>query len=607
MLGDLLAASHVVTLEEIPTAAGEHASRVGWTSVGVYLADLQQQTLSPLGEGGPASEAGIEQTHGGASGGPQGPGGGGSGDGAGRGGSGDPPPGQGFSRRGASQQRASERRASRQESGRQRASRQEASPYGRSSRDGAAADRAPGDQPRRNAAPGNGALESVGNDATGNAASENPPLGNDAPGDPAPGNKAPGGVATGNTAPGNGAVPGDKPPDDKTSDGRKRLPGSEDEVFRGSAEHVASGHNVGAIAIEGTAAGRAYQSGCVTVDGRQWWVPLLDGTERLGVMGVTAGAGARMDQAAARQLRDLAALVTLMLVSKRGTSDSYARLVRRRGMNVAAEMEWRLMPPRTFATGRVLISAVMEPAYEVSGDAFDYAVAGDSVHVSLFDAMGHNLAAGLTAGLATAACRNHRRQHGGLVESAEAVERALLAEFGGERYATGILLDLDTTSGLLTWTNRGHYPPVVLRGARDVIELHCPPAPPMGTGLGMPGTLAQDQLEPGDRLLLYTDGVTEARSPGGEEFGLARLTDFLMRYQASQDLPVPEVLRRLIRHHLDYHQGRLNDDATILLLEWHGPVAYPPGRVEALVGLPYRSLPGEGPTRPRPLGDPRHG
>ncbi|MBB6436802.1 hypothetical protein HNQ79_003275 [Streptomyces candidus] len=341
------------------------------------------------------------------------------------------------------------------------------------------------------------------------------------------------------------------------------------------------------LRIEGTLPGRAYQYSEVLADGTagageyRWWVPLLDGTERLGVLRVTTCAdGGRIRQ----DMTALASLVALILVSKRGHSDSFARLTRAEPMNIAAEMQWHLMPPRTYADGRVVVAAAMEPAYRISGDAFDYAMAGPVVHLSIFDAMGHDTAAGLTANLAMAACRNSRRQGAGLAEITERIEQALIEQYGQKRYVTGILADLNTSTGVLTWVNRGHHPPVIIRQGRWVSDLHCRPAHPMGTGLGLKTVLCREQLEPGDRIVFYTDGITEARGLGDVEFGLKRFTDFLIRHHAD-GLPVPETLRRLIHAVLEYHHGRLEDDATVLFCEWLGPNPNSIGAAQALTGL----------------------
>ncbi len=340
------------------------------------------------------------------------------------------------------------------------------------------------------------------------------------------------------------------------------------------------------LTVDGTVAGRAYQYGQILPAGgkdgaHHRWVPLLDGTERLGVLHLTAAVD---DEHTVQDMLALAALVAMMVVGSRDTSDSYARLARTSPMNVAAEMQWQLMPPRTYADGRVVIGAVMEPAYQVSGDAYDYATAEDLVHLSVFDAMGHDTAAGLTANLALGACRNHRRQGTGLADLGDAVERVLLEQFGPSRYVTGILADLDTSNGRLTWVSRGHHPPLVIRGGRWTTHLQCRPCHPMGTDLGLPTHVGQEQLEPGDRLVLYTDGITEARTPGGQEFGLERFTDFLVRHHAG-DLSVPETLRRLIRAVLEHHAGQLQDDATILLCEWLGPAPWS-SRTAPLAGVP---------------------
>ena len=330
------------------------------------------------------------------------------------------------------------------------------------------------------------------------------------------------------------------------------------------------------LRVDGTLGGRAFQEVRVLAtrgpeeaeadEAEYWWVPMLDGTERLGVLRVrTAGQGG--EASVVDRMRHLASLVALVLVSTRPYSDSHARLVRTERMNVAAEMEWNLLPPLTFASEQMVIGAVAEPAYQLGGDAFDYAVAGDTVHLAVFDAMGHDVAAGITANLAMAACRNHRRHGTPLAEASQGIEAVLLRELGPRtRFVTAIMADLDTVTGTFTWVNRGHHPPVVIRGGRWITSLACPPSHPMGMDMGLPVIPCTEHLEPGDRVLLYTDGIIEARDRHGREFGLQRFVDFVIRHIAD-GFPVPETLRRLVRTLLDHHERPLQDDATVLLLE----------------------------------------
>ncbi|MGN9840405.1 PP2C family protein-serine/threonine phosphatase [Nonomuraea sp. H19] len=298
---------------------------------------------------------------------------------------------------------------------------------------------------------------------------------------------------------------------------------------------------------------------------RRLWVPLLDGTERLGVLGVTVPEAGELAEWRAKQL---ASLVSVLVISKRPHSDSYARLVRARPMTLSAEVMWNLLPPGTFADDDVVVSAALEPAYEMGGDAYDYAIDGRSLHVSLFDAMGHDTSAGLTATVAMGSCRHNRRQGMDLPTISEAIDAAIKEQFAG-RFATGIIASLDLREGLLSWVNRGHHPPLVIRGGRWVATLESVPFPdpPMGFGLEMPTALRHYQLQRGDRLLFYTDGIIEARSPDGEPFGLERFADFIVRHEAD-GMSAPETLRRLIQAILRHQSGRLQDDATVLTVEW---------------------------------------
>ncbi|WP_433477558.1 PP2C family protein-serine/threonine phosphatase [Spirillospora sp. CA-142024] len=329
------------------------------------------------------------------------------------------------------------------------------------------------------------------------------------------------------------------------------------------------------LKIDRTVAGRAFQTvrpvlGQVFDDGTcQYWAPILDGTERIGVLRVTIR---REDENARRETGCLASLVALMIVSKRPYSDGYARLVRTREMSVSAEMQWRMMPPLTFANDQVAIGAALEPAYRLGGDAFDYALAGDIVHLSVFDAMGHDTAAGLTSNLAVATGRNSRLQGTVLRDVGRRIEEVLLERDTSGRFVTAVLADLNLRTGMFSWVLHGHPAPVVIRGGRWVTTFQCEPGHPLGTDLGVPARVCAEQLEPGDRVLLYTDGIVEARDPEKAEFGLDRFVDFIIRHNAA-GLPVPETLRRLIHSILGHHAGRLDDDATVLVLEWHGTSA----------------------------------
>lgn len=338
--------------------------------------------------------------------------------------------------------------------------------------------------------------------------------------------------------------------------------------------------SVGPLGVDTTLAGRAYQHVQVLTQdlpGGQVrvWLPLLDGSDRLGVLTVVV-----TDPSAAGQpellvrLRRFAALAAELVMTKTLYGDTIVRLRRSRTMGLAAEMQWSLLPPLTFACDRVTIAAALEPAYQVAGDTVDYAVDASRARLAVFDAMGHGLQSAQLAALAVAAYRNARRTDRSLADTARIIDEALLAGFGGDAFATAVLAELDTHTGRLEWVNAGHPEPLLLRDGRLVKTLHADPAPPLGlgrsadpTGPADPVAVGSEQLEPGDRVLFYTDGVTEARSPAGDFFGPERLIDLISRNLAG-GLPIPETMRRVVRALLAHQQDRLSDDATMLLLEW---------------------------------------
>ncbi|MBB4933162.1 serine phosphatase RsbU (regulator of sigma subunit) [Lipingzhangella halophila] len=354
-------------------------------------------------------------------------------------------------------------------------------------------------------------------------------------------------------------------------------------LFPLPAQYDAAGEPLKPIRIDTTMAGLAFRmvesvparvsdtptesvpDGPAAHEPRRLWLPLLSGAERIGVLGVTLPEDNESQEYLARQL---ASLVALVIASKRDKNDAYASLVHTDQLALSAEVLWNLLPAPTLTHQNLVLSAMLEPAHEVGGDSYDYGLSGDLLHLGIFDAMGHDLASGLVATIAMATFRNNRRKGCDLTTIADNIDKTIADQFDPPRFTTGVLATLNTRTGWLSWANLGHHPPLVLRQGRSVATLDTgETGAPMGLGLGIRAELGHYQMEPGDRLVFYTDGVIEARSRDGEVFGLERFTDFLTRREAD-GMPAPETLRRLVQTVLEHQDDRLQDDATVVLVEW---------------------------------------
>ncbi|MFN2523278.1 MAG: PP2C family protein-serine/threonine phosphatase [Mycobacteriales bacterium] len=329
--------------------------------------------------------------------------------------------------------------------------------------------------------------------------------------------------------------------------------------------HVA-GQDRGEESIDGSVPGRAF-AGNAPVEvpaegGTRMWLPMLNGTDRVGVLGMTVES---VDDDTRRLAGRLTILVAELLITKGQCTDHFFRVRRRQGTTLAAEMQWHLLPPLMLSTPRVAVAGVVEPAYAVGGDSFDYALNNDTLHLGIFDAMGHGLRAATMCAVVVGAYRHARRNGIGLQDKYVCMDEAVADQFGEDHFATAQFAQLDTGTGRLDWVNAGHPRPLLIRDGKVVRALRGSTTLPVGFGGDKP-EINTEPLQPGDRVLFFTDGVVEQQTDDGDQLGIVRLADHVERESAA-GADAAETVRRLAAALMKPDRG-LRDDATLLLLEW---------------------------------------
>jgi serine phosphatase RsbU (regulator of sigma subunit) len=295
------------------------------------------------------------------------------------------------------------------------------------------------------------------------------------------------------------------------------------------------------------------------------WTVLAPVSERGEVIGLlelrTPHQPSDSDQA---EIATLAHLLAFVVVANGRHTDLFAWGQRSRPLSLSAEIQERLLPgPRTCEGGAFTLSGWLEPAAEIAGDTFDYCLGRGELDLSMTDAMGHGVAASLTATLCVSALRGARRRGAPLPELA-AEANAAVTDLGGrsglDDFVTGLVCRLDLESGVLTLVNAGHVPPYLARDGR-VTTLALPTNLPFGIFPGTSYESTELQLEPGDRLVLVTDGMLERN---------AAAIDLPAAIRDAASLHPREVTTALADSVLAATGHALSDDATVLCLDWYG-------------------------------------
>ncbi len=258
--------------------------------------------------------------------------------------------------------------------------------------------------------------------------------------------------------------------------------------------------------------------------------------------------------------------VVLLEIIAREITD--ARAARRRDQRQQRELEdarliQRGLLPGTMPQVAGVESAVAwQPAHNVGGDCFDAITFGRSLAISIADIAGKGLPAALLMSNLQAAVRAFAQESASPSVICGSVNRLLCRNMASGRFASFCYTRIEPDAGRIVYSNAGHNPPVLVRPDGTYTLLS---EGGMVIGIFPDNTYREGQLSirSGDRLVFYTDGITEARNPGGEEYGDERLAALAVRCRT---LAVEALKDALLADVTEFAAGRFDDDATLIVV-----------------------------------------
>lgn len=232
-------------------------------------------------------------------------------------------------------------------------------------------------------------------------------------------------------------------------------------------------------------------------------------------------------------------------------------------MQEAREIQLRLMPRRISWLQGFDIAAAGQPARTLSGDYFDVMrLPGHRLCLSIADVSGTGVPAALLASHLQAMVRATAEMIPSPAKLCQKLNREISRSVPREKFVSFFYGLLDSATKQFAYTNAGHNPPLLLHANGKVVRLE---EGGLLLGLFEDSAYSQGEVEfqEGDRMLLYTDGVTDALSPSGEEYGEARLVQFL---RENGDLPADVLQVRLAESITSFSAGNLTDDTTMIVV-----------------------------------------
>ena len=235
----------------------------------------------------------------------------------------------------------------------------------------------------------------------------------------------------------------------------------------------------------------------------------------------------------------------------------------RRELDEARRIQAALLPQALPAIPGYSLAAHWQPAREVAGDYYDVLpLAAGRVALCIADVAGKGMPAALLMSNLQATVKAFAAGDPEPAELCRRVNRAFAGNLAPGRFITLVYARLDVASGRLTYANAGHNPPLVL-GVAGTVDWLAEGGPLLGPFAEADFVEGVCELRPGDRLVLYTDGVTEAQDKAGEMYGEDRLRDAL---QGALHLDAAALQDCLLDSVRAFCGDEFDDDATVLVV-----------------------------------------
>ena len=319
------------------------------------------------------------------------------------------------------------------------------------------------------------------------------------------------------------------------------------------------------VPIDGSAPGTALRTQLVQIvplpDRDAVWVyaPVTERGEAVGILELLLPF--QPDPVTVEYLAAAAHALAFVVIADRRYTDLYEWGSRSARLTLEAEIQRRLLPlSYTCEAGQFTLGGWLVPATAAGGDTFDFSLDRDVLHLSITDAMGHGVAAALLATLGVGSLRNSRREGLPLTEHARQANDAVTEHARADQFLTGQLFRIDLSTGRVEVVNAGHVPPLLVRdGIPTEVALHADVA--FGIDPTTTYRLQEFLLVPGDRLVLLTDGMLERNAED------AKIDQLLPELVA---LHPREAVQSLTAAVVTASHGELEDDATVLVLDWYG-------------------------------------